>query len=107
MVQIIPSEFFVGPPEIKAIKEVKGPERMRPASPAADHAEEHQVAEQAESLSAGNKHRQQASMKKERRTYCRRIYHWPVLEELRSTLERRHHDEEGWASPVTHIDEEV
>ncbi len=42
----------------------------------------------------------------ERRTYCRRIEHLPVLIELRSGIERRRHNQrEG--DTVEHIDVEV
>lgn len=42
----------------------------------------------------------------ERRKYCRRIQKLPVLEELRSSVERRKHDQRG-SDPASHIDEEV
>lgn len=42
----------------------------------------------------------------ERRRYCRRIRGLPILEELRSCIERRKHSQRG-SDPATHIDEEV
>ncbi|HCI14559.1 MAG: hypothetical protein A2063_06315 [Gallionellales bacterium GWA2_60_142] len=42
----------------------------------------------------------------ERRTYCRRVQHLPVLVELRSGMERRHHNQRA-GDPVEHIDIEV
>jgi hypothetical protein len=42
----------------------------------------------------------------DRRKYCRRVSHMPVLEELRSGIDRRHHDLLG-GSVVEHIDEIV
>ncbi|MBI1424292.1 MAG: hypothetical protein GC149_12550 [Gammaproteobacteria bacterium] len=107
MVQIIPSEIFVQPPEIKTIREVKGPVRTQQTGAVAEQAAQQEVAEQVGHLPAGHPNREQVHAKQERRTYCRRIYHRQVLEELRSNVERRRHDEEGWAGPVTHIDEEV
>jgi hypothetical protein len=107
MEQIIPSELFVGPPELKNIRQVKGPVRVRQTSPVADQAEPHEAVEKVGGPSSDNGSQQQTAMKAERRTYCRRIYHWPVLEELRSNVERRHHDEDGWDSLIKHIDEEV
>lgn len=42
----------------------------------------------------------------ERRIYCRRLQHLPVLVELRSGLDRRHHSQrEG--DPIEHVDIEV
>lgn len=42
----------------------------------------------------------------ERRTYCRRIRHQPILMELRSGKERRQHNQ-GGTGMTEHIDEEV
>lgn len=107
MVQIIPSELFVGPPELKNIRQVTGPERMRRVDKISEQPKLHETLEQVGGSSFDNENQRQTAMKTERRTYCRRIYRWLVLEELRSSVERRHHDNEGWSGPVTHIDEEV
>lgn len=42
----------------------------------------------------------------ERRVACRRVAHRPVLLDLRSRLDRRHHTLRG-TDPTEHIDEEV
>ncbi|MDP2143998.1 MAG: hypothetical protein Q8J80_07685 [Gallionella sp.] len=42
----------------------------------------------------------------ERRIYCRRLQHLPVLLELRSGLERRHHNQRA-GDPTEHIDIEA
>jgi hypothetical protein len=42
----------------------------------------------------------------ERRTYCRRSRHQPVLAELRSGLERRRHNQRA-ADPTEHVDIEA
>lgn len=42
----------------------------------------------------------------ERRTYCRRVRHLPVLAELRSGLERRRHNQRA-GDPTEHIDVEA
>lgn len=49
---------------------------------------------------------QRATQAEERRKYCRRILHLPVLEELRSGLDRRHHHIRV-SDFAEHIDEEV
>jgi hypothetical protein len=41
-----------------------------------------------------------------RRKYCRRVSHQPMLEELRSGLERRRHQQRG-SDGTEHIDEQV
>lgn len=41
-----------------------------------------------------------------RRKYCRRVSHQPMLEELRSGLERRRHQQRG-SDDTEHVDEEV
>lgn len=45
-------------------------------------------------------------LQEERRTYCRRINHQPVMEELRSAIERRRHKLRG-SDSTEHIDEEA
>ena len=45
-------------------------------------------------------------LQEERRAYCRRVSHQPVMEELRSAIERRRHKQRG-ADSTEHIDEEV
>ena len=45
-------------------------------------------------------------VEEERRLVCRRIQHLPVLEELRSSVDRRRHSM-GSAEFQLHIDEEV
>jgi len=42
----------------------------------------------------------------ERRTYCRRAAHQPILEELRSEVERRRNRQRG-GDMMDHIDEKV
>ena len=42
----------------------------------------------------------------ERRIYCRRINHYPILEELRSVIERRRRNLRG-TDMTEHIDEEA
>ncbi|HQT25457.1 MAG TPA: hypothetical protein PLK99_02515 [Burkholderiales bacterium] len=109
MVQFVPSEIVIHPPEIKS-RRVNEPEPIHTADPVAEHGGHlghSETANHSDNHSAGNENRQPVPAKIDRRTYCRRIYHWPVLEELRSHVERRQHDEQGWGSPVTHIDEEV
>ena len=48
----------------------------------------------------------EASFQGERRTYCRRIEHLPILVELRSELERRRHNLRT-DDTTEHVDEEI
>ena len=50
--------------------------------------------------------RYEAHIHGERRTYCRRIEHLPILIELRSGVERRRHNQRQ-GDTVDHIDVEV
>jgi hypothetical protein len=50
--------------------------------------------------------RRERNWQGERRTYCRRSRHLPVLAELRSGLERRHHNQRA-GDPTEHVDIEV
>lgn len=45
-------------------------------------------------------------LQEERRSYCRRVKHLPVLAELRSSIDRRKHQQRGTDYP-DHIDIEV
>lgn len=47
--------------------------------------------------------RHDAHAQGERRTYCRRVWHLPVLIELRAELERRRHKQRA-VDPTEHID---
>ncbi len=49
---------------------------------------------------------QRVPLQVERRTYCRRVKHLPVLEELRSAVDRRKHPQRGTDQPE-HIDVEA
>lgn len=106
MVQIIPSDLFVQPPEIKVIKDVRGPDKAKPVKSVVKGDSQPQTAEQPEYVPVDNENRHNVHVQEERRTYCRRIYHWPVLEELRSLIDRRRHDH-GDARLTMHVDEEV
>ena len=50
--------------------------------------------------------RRQEGAQVERRTYCRRVQHLPVLEELRSAIDRRKQSQRG-SDQAEHIDVEV
>lgn len=50
--------------------------------------------------------RRQAAQREERRSYCRRVQHLPVLIELRSAIDRRKHAQRSTDRPE-HIDIEA
>ena len=50
--------------------------------------------------------RRHAAPQTERRSYCRRVQHLPVLEELRSAIDRRKNSQRGTDQPE-HIDIEA
>lgn len=106
MVQIIPSELFVQPPEIKVIKDVRGPDTVKPVKSVVKGSSQPQTAEHPKYVPVVDENRHDVQMQQEQRTYCRRIYHWPVLEELRSLIDRRQHGH-GEIYLTKHIDEEV
>ena len=101
MVQYVPSDLVIHPPESRVIDKVNEVARVHPVEPHLNQAamregvgRQHPVEEQ----------QYGPPPLADRRIYCRRIYHWPVLEELRSLLDRRRHDPGG---ETGHVDEAV
>jgi hypothetical protein len=54
----------------------------------------------------GEIEKRQTFFQEDRRTYCRRVAQQPILEELRSGVDRRKHSQRG-GDIMNHIDEEV
>ena len=104
MIQIIPADPhpLMTPSPVKVIAEVKKLDRVKPAKPV----EEHTPSEYTPGVDGQPERRHGEPLREERRTYCRRIKHQPVLEELRSSEERRRHKQRG-TDITEHIDEEV
>ena len=100
MVQSVPSDITVHVPENPAVDKVNEVAKTHPVDSPAKHVEMRE-----EGKHHGNDdQRYGAPPRVDRRTYCRRIYHWPVLVELRSLIDRRRHDPGG---ETGHVDEEV
>jgi hypothetical protein len=68
---------------VHAVKPVHAPDRTVP------YVELHTVYQATEPVVEEQHHR---DVSEDRRTYCRRVSHLPVLEELRSGIDRRHHN---------------
>ncbi len=102
MVQYVPSDLVIHPPESRVIDKVNEVARVHPVEP---HMKQAAMRE-----GAGHSHTVEEELRYgppplgDRRIYCRRIYHWPVLEELRSLVDRRRHDPGG---ETGHVDEAV
>ncbi len=102
MVQYVPSDLVIHPPENRVIDKVNEVARVHPVEP---HMKQDATrAEAGQQHPVGEERRYGPPPQEERRTYCRRIYHWPVLEELRSLVDRRRHDPGG---ETGHVDEAV
>ncbi|MHB1098367.1 MAG: hypothetical protein ACYCZR_02315 [Burkholderiales bacterium] len=102
MVQYVPSNLVTHPPENRVIDKVNEVARIHPVEP---HMKQAAVREESgHSHPVDEKVRYGPLPLADRRIYCRRIYHWPVLEELRSLVDRRRHDPGG---ETGHVDEAV
>jgi hypothetical protein len=99
MVQYVPSDIVPHPPENRVIDKVNAPEKTHPVD---NHPKQAEMQEERKQHAENSRYGPPPL--EERRTYCRRIYHWPVLEELRSLIDRRRHDPGG---ETGHVDEEV
>lgn len=86
---------------VKAAKPVQ--ERTLPPLVMQRHA--HSGAAPAE-LAGHPERRHDPHVQGERRTYCRRVEHLPVLVELRSGMERRHHTQRK-GDATEHVDEQA
>lgn len=100
MVQYVPSDIVNHMPENRVIDKVNAPAKIHPVDA---------PIKQAEMRDEGKHHPEENPRYgppplEDRRTYCRRIYHWPVLVELRSLIDRRRHDPGG---ETGHVDEEA
>lgn len=87
---------------VSALTAVKGVKAVQPRTlpPLVTMPHEHEPPQE----SAERRHDPQ--IQGERRIYCRRLQHLPVLLELRSGLERRHHNQRA-GDPTEHIDIEA
>ncbi len=102
MVQYVPSDIVTHPPENRVIDKVNQVAKVHPVEPHMKQAATQEEAGHWHPVGEGLRYGQPPL--EERRSYCRRIYHWPVLEELRSLLDRRRHDPGG---ETGHVDEAV
>lgn len=107
LVPIIPQQTF----SVEDSLEVKGIAAVKPAKPVEERTlpplvtHGHELPTHASSGISQHEKRQLA-VQVERRFVCRRIQHLPILEELRSSVDRRRHNL-GGADFQLHIDEEV
>ena len=107
LVPIIPQQKFSAEESL----EVKGIAAVRPVKPVEERTlpplvtHGHGLPLHASSEISQHEKRQVA-VQEERRFVCRRIQHLPVLEELRSSVDRRRHNLRS-ADFQLHIDEEV
>ena len=114
MIQIIPSDQrpSIEPRQDKVVTEVKEITGAMPAKPVQERTlpplvlQQHVQHEYTPGTDEQPERRHLDVQQEERRTYCRRINHQPVLEELRSSVERRRHNQRG-TDMKEHIDEEV
>lgn len=107
IVPIIPQQKF----SVEESLEVTGIAAVKPAKPVEERTLPPLVNrghEQAlyPSSDISPQEKRQLIVEEERRLVCRRIQHLPVLEELRSSVDRRRHSM-GSAEFQLHIDEEV
>ena len=106
-VPIIPQQKFsveegLGVKGIAAVKPVK-PVEERTLPPMVKYAQrQHSHA----SSEIRRDEKRQAAQQEERRILCRRLQHLPVLEELRSSVDRRRHNQRSTDLQL-HIDEVV
>ncbi len=88
--------------EVKRLAAVRAAKPVQPRTlpPLLTYAHEPPPREQQESAE------RRAPLQDERRIYCRRVRHLPVLEELRSAIERRKNSQRG-SDQSEHIDIEA
>jgi hypothetical protein len=114
MIQIIPfdphSSMVASP--IEVIGEAKGVTGIKSVKPVQERTlpplviQKHVQSEYASSTNEQLERRHVGRLQAERRTYCRRIIHQPILEGLRSSAERRRRKQRG-TDMTEHVDEEV
>ena len=83
---------------VHAVNAVHAPERVVP------YVELHTAYQGSDALVVERQQQYQAVPVEDRRKYCRRVSHLPVLEELRSGIDRRHRNLLN-GGVVEHIDE--
>lgn len=92
--------------------EVKALTRVKPVKPVQARTlpplvvQRHALLEASSDLTGQQEKRHDTHMHGERRTYCRRIEHLPILVGLRSGTDRRRHKQRG-EDATEHVDEEV
>ena len=91
--------------EVSALFAVKPIKRVQPRTLPPLVIQPHGSHQEATVESTRNIERRE-SVQESRRKYCRRVSHQPMLEELRSGLERRRHQQRG-SDDMEHIDEQV
>ena len=102
------------PPPITVAKEslkLKALARVKPVRPVQAHTQpplvvQRHVRSEVPDHTGQQERRHDASFQGERRTYCRRIEHLPILVELRSGIDRRRQKQRG-ADLTEHVDEKV
>lgn len=102
MIQIIPTDPhpLMTPVRTKGVAEVKKLDGIKPVK----HVKKRIPPEYTPGTDGQPERRHREPLQEERRTYCRRFEHLPVLEELRSGIDRRKHKQrEGDAAE--HVDE--
>ncbi|MDO8464289.1 MAG: hypothetical protein Q7S46_03410 [Gallionella sp.] len=91
---------------------VKALARIKPVKPVQARTlpplvtEQHSRLETPSDLTEPQEKRHDTHVHGERRTYCRRIEHLPILVELRSVTDRRRHKQRG-DDETEHVDEEI
>ncbi|MFZ2302245.1 MAG: hypothetical protein WAW10_10330 [Gallionella sp.] len=102
------------PPPIAVAKDhlsVKALARIKPVKPVQARTlppitEQHARLATSANLTEPQEKRHDTHVHGERRTYCRRIEHLPILVELRSITDRRRHKQRG-DDETEHVDEEI
>jgi hypothetical protein len=91
--------------EVHALSAVKPVKRVQPRTLPPLVIQPHASHQKAAAESTRENEKREAAQES-RRKYCRRVSHQPMLEELRSGLERRRHQQRG-SDDTEHINEEV
>jgi hypothetical protein len=91
--------------EVEALAPVKAAKPVQPGTqqPLAVQREQHHASPD---IAGQEERRHDVHVHGERRTYCRRIEHLPILVELRAGYDRRRHNQRG-DDLTEHVDEKV
>ena len=102
-----PENFLENWLEVKRLATVKAakPVQQRTLPPLLTHAHERPQRGQTDQGGTEQEERR-AGLEEERRSYCRRVLHLPVLEELRSAIDRRKHPQRD-TDQQEHVDVEA